>query len=61
MACLNRPGLLDEPLEESDTVAVLQAGFSDFRSIRTRHDVLPDPDDSFWPRPVGTQSLIQEE
>lgn len=26
-ACLNGPGLLDEPLEESGTVAVLQAGF----------------------------------
>lgn len=60
-ACLNGPGFLDEPLEESGTVAVLQAGFLVSDQSGWGHAVLPDPEDSFWPRPVGTQSLIQKE
>lgn len=40
-ACLNGPGLLDEPLEESGTVAVLQAGFSISDQSGQGHEVLP--------------------
>ena len=55
-ACLNGPGFLDEPLEESGTVAVLQAGFLVSDQSGWGHDVLPDLEDSFWPRP-GVLSL----
>ena len=60
-ACLNGPGFLDEPLEESGTVAVLQAGFLVSDQSGWDQGVLPGPEHFPWLKLVGTQSMILEE